>query len=288
MQIVEGLTHLMASYDNSSLYVAGNLSQKRLSSAVKSHGVDPRDRVIAIIDSTIMGHTSGGSAENGMSLTLSGIYWRNPWMLRTRRSQYSWEELVEIASGIEAKGGNLQFEPGVEFYAPADFKSVHIINMLQALARVFEELRDSTPLTEGAAVPEHAPAQPLLSDGSSDHLATVLGASMALLVYASGAADEGLLDQAVRVIEAESANISATLRALEAEVGELGQAAAKSVVSVKLHAAKVLAASRPANAYEADQLIAFLEALLPSAEARPDFDRMYARIIESAQRSTRA
>ncbi len=288
MEIVEGLAQLVASYNNSSLYVGGNLSQKRLSSAVKSHGVDPRDRVIAIIDSTIMGHTSGGSAENGMSLTLSGVYWKNPWMLRTRRTHYSWEELVEIAGGIEARGGNLQFEPGVEFYAPADFKSVHIAHLLQALARVFEELRDAAPQTERATARDGAPPQPLLAERQGDHFAAVLGASMALLVYASGTADEDLLDQAVRVIEAEAPDAAAALQVLDVEVVGLAQAAAKSAVSVKLHAAKVLAGSRPASTVEADQLTAFLEALSPSSAARPDFDRMYARIVESAQRSARA
>lgn len=284
MTIEEALIRIIETYDSSSLFVGGAITQRRLQASVKSHGVDPRDRVLAIVDATILGATAGGSAENGMSVTLSGIYWKNMWAARTRRNHYSWAELAEVADHIEAKGSTLQFEPGVEFFAPTDFRAPHIANMLQALSRIFLDFESAAAAP--VPVPSSESHQPAIA-GPGGGFPALLGACLALLVFSSGSADDELLEQAVRLIETEAGgDAAATLTSLEAGLEGLGAASAKSAVSLKLHVAKVLATCRPGSAYEADQLTAYLEAMSPAETARGEFDRAYARIVEAARRST--
>ncbi|MEI8210498.1 MAG: hypothetical protein WCG16_14905, partial [Methylococcales bacterium] len=121
-KLLNDLMEIVHGYHGSDYHVMGEIPQRKLSASTAFHGVDPRDTVLALLDSTLM-----GSAENGISITLKGIYWKNMWAVKTRKNSYTWEELSRIADQIEIHGGHIVFEQGVEADVPANYSEVSLL-----------------------------------------------------------------------------------------------------------------------------------------------------------------
>ena len=66
---MDELKQIINGFHGKDFYVVGEIPQKKLAASTAFHGVDPRDTVLVLLDSTLM-----GSAENGMSITLKGVY----------------------------------------------------------------------------------------------------------------------------------------------------------------------------------------------------------------------
>ena len=70
--MLKELMEIVNGYRGDDYHVMGEIPQKKLSASTNFHGVDSKDTVLVLLDSTLM-----GSAENGISITLKGIYWKN-------------------------------------------------------------------------------------------------------------------------------------------------------------------------------------------------------------------
>lgn len=269
MSIDDGILKFLLTYDSVSFYVGSGISQKRLQSAHKSHGVDPRDHVWAVIDSTVLGSTAGGSAENGLSITASGIYWKNMWAVRTRLTHYSWAEFVAIADRAEAKGGSVRFEPGVEFSAPAGFKSDHILNMLCAVAKLYLEQTstcDAVPVPEESAhaAPSKQLSGPPPNPGAS--YPNSLGRYLAIVTCHAGLADEACVALATELLEDEEVTHPGSLSCYAETIEALEKEHQRSATFFKLKQARVISDIRQLPAEEVERIQIMCNALAEVAK----------------------
>jgi hypothetical protein len=255
---LNSMIDFLNAYDNSDLHVGSAISQKKLQSSFKAHGVDPRDEVWAVIDSTLM-----GSAENGMSLTRSGIYWKNMWAVKTRLNRYTWDELAKIAPRMEAGGGNVKFEPGVEFSTPATFKPEHVLNMLQAMVGLYlEQVARSTPeVARAADEPRSQPTVALAHSNDTEHYAQTLGRYLAVVACHCGIADETCVAIATELLEEEEIGAPGVLAAFAETIDRIEKEHRRSATFFKLAQAKVLAEVRQLPQDQEDRIRIMCEAL---------------------------
>lgn len=262
MSLENAILEFLQTYNNESFYVGSSISQKRLQSAHKSHGVDPRDKVWAVIDSTILGGTSGGSADNGMSIASSGIYWKNMWAVKTRLNQYSWEELTRLVSQAEVGGGNIKFSPGVEFYAPATFKADHILNMLRAIVKLYSEYTGSTSAIGHSGEVNGANSTNMLQFSQSDQAyADSLGRYLAVVTCHAGTADEACVALAVELLEEEEVAHPGVLATFAETIEGLEREHQRSLTFFKLKQARVLSEVKQLPENDEERIRIMCEAL---------------------------
>lgn len=279
MNLKEELLRIINGFHGNAYYTAGNISQKRLQAAVGSHGVDPRDEVLAVLDATILGHTRGGSADNGMSITLRGIHWKNGWAVATRKNSYTWEELARLADALEVKGDHVQFELGVEFSTLGSLKAQQLVHLLQAICRFFVECQDlaataaaANGTVTGTAPADPPPARPALPElpppGDAEAFGAALVNVLALAVCHSGEPEGGCLDLAIEFLRSEESlpDAAGALDRLSAAIEQLSTDAAKGPAFFKIRQSKLVAELRPVeDPHRRAQLDIMLEALHETA-----------------------
>jgi hypothetical protein len=268
------LLAIVRGFHDQSYFTFGEISQRRQQSAVQSHGVDRNDTVLAILDATMLGFTQGGSAENGMSITLRGIFWKNMWATRTRRNSYTWEELVPLRNKIEAARGDVCFEPDVRF-AATGFKAGQVINLLRALIDFFVECRGQMAGSAGAhgaadAAARAAPAAspPAIAPPPAEYT-TALANALALVACSGVGVDDAALELALDLIRSDEfvPDHPAAVDRFSAAVEALASDGAKSSVSFKLRVGKLLAEIRPvADGHLRERVATMVEG---AAEALP-------------------
>jgi hypothetical protein len=120
-------------YSGNNFFVGREISEKKYALSCSFHGVDRNDKVIVLLDTTIM---LGNS--NGMSITPKGLYWKNSWLIPTLKNSYSWEELSFMYEKIEARENELVFEPGVEFYIPEHcYDPKNLLDLIRVFTEVY-------------------------------------------------------------------------------------------------------------------------------------------------------
>ena len=144
--MLEKLMEIVNGYRGDDYHVMGEIPQKKLSASTNFHGVDSKDTVLVLLDSTLM-----GSAENGISITLKGIYWKNTWLLKTLKNSYTWEELSKLVNEIEIQDSTIVFENEVKLYAPATYPKLSILNLIKELTNFFVESTQGNKDTEQSA-----------------------------------------------------------------------------------------------------------------------------------------
>jgi hypothetical protein len=267
--MIEQLMEIVNGYHGKDFFIMGEIPQKKLASSTAFHGVDPRDTVLVLLDSTIT-----GSAENGMSITLKGIYWKNMWATKTRKNSYSWEELQHIYKQIEISSGNLVFEPGVQFYIPANYSNESLLNLIKTLTQFFIETTQYEPVTApayNASEPVHHQTLTALPSANSDsnvYYETAIVNSMALCVCHSGISDENCLELAIDFINSDESiiNTAQALDKLSLIMDLLEKEANKSTAFFKLRQSKLIAECKPLSSSEREQILIMIEGLQERAD----------------------
>jgi hypothetical protein len=280
---------IVTSYRADNYFTGGRISPKRLQSAIKNFGVDPRDSVLAIIDTSTFGFTLNGSASIGMAITPRGIFWKNVWMRSTRKSHYTWEEMASVAEALKVSAGDISFEPGVQYYCGGDLKAAQTINLLRAIVAFFVEWRGRTA-TPVAPAPANCAApsdQLVLPDPriSAAEYEIALANGLALAVCVSGAVDEACLKTAIEFIRADDIIVDSVpaMDRFSDVVEQITGDAARSTAFLKLRQGKLLAACRPLNhPHLVERIAIMLDGVVEVTplEGRHDLTEIKRRLME--------
>lgn len=268
------LLTIITGYHADNYFAGGDISQKRLQSAIQNLGVDPRDTVLAIIDATILGFTKNGSAGNGMAITPRGIFWKNIWAVPTRRNHYTWEELAPAADTWEVHSGNVVFEPGVQYGSTGEFKAPQVVNLLRAITAFYLEWKEegAMPAAPTPAAREAPISRPALSDpriGAAEYT-TALVNGLALAVCALGTIDEPCLELAIEFIRSDEIVVDGgpAMERFSEVVEQITADAARSTAFLKLRQGKLLAACHPLNdPHLAERIAIMLDGVTEAAPA---------------------
>lgn len=291
--MLDDLLLIVSGYKFECYFPHSDISHKRQQAAIHNYGVDPRDAILAIIDSTIMGFTEGGSADNGMALTLKGIYWKNFWAVKTRRNHYTWEEMVTIHDRLEVHSGNVLFEPGVEFYPPTKFKPAQIINLLQNVTRHYIELKNKTAgKNDNSAevkAPELGVAAAALSDSSAQsvtdqyELATIN--VLAIMACPTGTPEDSALELAIEFISGDDdiTNKNQALSRFSDVIEALAKEFSKAPAFLKIKQSRLLSEYRLANDGQKERILIMAEAVQETAV--PTSKELSAKLIANVRQS---
>lgn len=282
-EIIDDLMDIINGYHGKDYFIMGQIPQKKLAASTAFHGVDPRDTVLVLLDSTIM-----GTAENGMSITLKGIYWKNMWAVKTRKNHYTWAELADIAGQMEVKGGHILFEPGVEFYVPANYKEASLLNLLKTLSNYYKEVMLASADTGHLSAVQPASSNPvnsvpMLEDGSTNSdFQLTLANSLALAICHAGSPSEPCLEVAMEFIHSEEdIDKACTLDQLSTTIDLLQQDFNKSSAFFKIRQSKTIATLKKLTSHQVEQLSIMLDALSEAIEPEnlPKYTELRSKIL---------
>jgi DNA uptake protein ComE-like DNA-binding protein len=132
---ISQLTEVCSRYSASDYYVDVLIPQTKLESALKSYPLQGGGKVIALIDTTIL-----GSADNGLLIWEDGISWHN-WTFPTKRSTLRWLEFSELALSIDGSkikiGNDAVFET-----AGSQFGANETFSLLTNIGALLDQLFD--------------------------------------------------------------------------------------------------------------------------------------------------
>ncbi|EIC30150.1 hypothetical protein [Methylomicrobium album] len=268
--MIEQLVEIANGYHGSDYHVYGEIPQRKLVASTSFHGVDPRDTVIVLLDSTVM-----GSAENGMSITLKGVYWKNMWAVKTRKNSYTWEELRHIYKGIEIQSGHLVFEPGVEFSFPANYNGISLLNLIKTLTQFFIETTQMTNLEATGTTYQHqAENMPsteqnvvLIGDNSAKIYIEIVPELIALCVAADGEVEDSEIELATAIIENDDLiqDKQLALESLSTNLDKLISDKKKSNAIFKLKSTTIISkVSKISDSLQKERLEVILDGMLES------------------------
>lgn len=276
--MIEELVEIANGYHGKDYYVYREIPQKKLMASTSFHGVDPRDTVLALLDSTI-----AGSAENGMSITLKGVYWKNMWAVKTRKNSYTWEELRGIYNNIEIQSGCLVFEPGVQFSIPANYPNISLLNLIKNLTQFFIETtqikivkntsRDYNHQAENNA--ETNQASVLIGNNPLNIYVEIVPELMALCMSADGEIEDSEVELATAIIESDDfiENKQIALESLLLNVNKLIADKQKSNAIFKLKSASIISkASKITDSLQKEKIEIILDAMLESVSSEDNSD----------------
>lgn len=134
------VTEICARYSGADYYVAELIPQKKLESAMKSYPVPGGGKVIALVDSTVM-----GSADNGMAIGEYGISWHNDWATDSKRTSFQWEEMKNIS--IEKDGlFDIKIGDGNKFnMSGCQFGKDQLVRLLREIKTLSASANTSAP-----------------------------------------------------------------------------------------------------------------------------------------------
>jgi hypothetical protein len=280
-KILDELLEIVNGYHGSDYHVMGEIPQRKLSASTSFHGVDPRDTVLVLLDSTVM-----GSAENGISITLKGIYWKNMWAVKTRKNSYTWEELSKLINQIEIQGDNIVFERGVELYVPANYSEISLLNLIKALTNFFIEstqgYEDTNQLSSNKNEEINQNILALPSGRDIDDYCTTLINSLVLCVYHSGTTDEQCLELALEFLNQDDSIIVPTaIDRMSTIIQQIESDYKKSPVFFKLKQSKLIAECKPILAHEIEQLSIMVDAIqeVTNSEGKNKIPELWAKIL---------
>jgi len=79
-------------------HTVGAISAKRMANARKAMHIPEEKTVVMLYDETIF-----GSNRQGFAVCEDGLYWKNDWAVKTKRTYLSWEEFRERKIMIKGK-----------------------------------------------------------------------------------------------------------------------------------------------------------------------------------------
>lgn len=291
--MLDDLLIIVSGYKFESYFPHSDISHKRQQAAIHNYGVDPRDVILAIIDSTIMGFTEGGGADNGMALTLKGIYWKNFWAVKTRRNHYTWEEMIAIHDRLEVHAGNVLFEPGVEFYPPTKFKPAQIINLLQNVTRHYIELKNKITSEFNNNVEinasESGRTNTALSNSSTppatDQYETAIINILAVMACPAGAPEDSALELAIEFISGDDdiANKNQALSRFSDVVESLTKEFSKAPAFLKIKQSRLLSEYHLTNDGQKERILIMAEAV--QEKAQPTSNELSAKLLANVRQS---
>lgn len=276
--MIEQLVEIANGYHGTDYHVYGEIPQKKLTASTSFHGVDPRDTVLALLDATVM-----GSAENGMSITLKGVYWKNMWSVKTRKNSYTWEELREIYKNIEIQSGHLVFEPGVEFYIPANYPNISILNLIKNLTQFFiESTQMASVETESTTYKQQSEnnssinqSAVVLENNSLNGYVELVPELIALCMVADGEIEDSEVELATAIIESDDfiENKQLALEMLSSSIDKLSADKQKSNAIFKLKSATIISkVSKISDSLQKEKIEIILEGMLESVSAEGSSD----------------
>jgi hypothetical protein len=263
MKVIDELVKLAEGYLGDDYYVHGEIPPKKLEASTKYHGVDPRDTVIVLLDATIT-----GSADNGMSITLKGVYWKNAWHTKTRKNHYTWEELKDFFDSIYVKSGSLIFEQGVLFSTPANYSNDSLVNVIKTFARFFIET------TQGANVlPDINNAAPsrketaLIENNAPEIYEILVPEVIALCISADGEIEDSEIELATDIIESDEliGDKQLAMESLSSNIEKFISGKSKSSAIFKLkYKTTISKVSKITDEQQKERLSIILEGMLES------------------------
>lgn len=139
---IEDLIDICERYISSGYYVGDKIPESKLSNASMNFPIPPKEKVIAIVDGTIL-----GTCKTGLAICSSGIRWKNDWKQETRNNYLMWNEFTEIkiaTSGLY----NVQLGNGNFFNTSgASMKKAIIVNLLNDIKELI--ISDFTEESDG-------------------------------------------------------------------------------------------------------------------------------------------
>ena len=104
-----------------------NISSKKEKNARQYFNIPNEERIIALIDGTLM-----GSCKNGLAICDNGLYWSNPWMTKTNITRMMWDEYV-FCNGIKLKSSDIYLTDGAVIATIGYFDEKDMLKLLKEL-----------------------------------------------------------------------------------------------------------------------------------------------------------
>lgn len=148
------LFEICVKYVSDGYYVDETIPKKKLNNARRHFPIPDGERVVALVDTTIL-----GSSKTGLVICEGGIYWRNDWTTKTNRTFLSWKEFSQStiesermpSSTIELAEGSILNLSGSSF-KKAD--ATKLLLDIQSLAKTVERNRSKVIPSDEANVSE--------------------------------------------------------------------------------------------------------------------------------------
>ena len=74
--------NLISNFKRQGYYLIGDVSEVKLNNAIDQYKIPSKEEIYAIIDSTVF-----GSAKNGLEIFSVGVYWKNDWATKSRKTK---------------------------------------------------------------------------------------------------------------------------------------------------------------------------------------------------------
>lgn len=251
MDIEQQLAQCLHNYATDGLYVLDGIPPKKLCNAIQHFPIDAREKVIALIDSTVM-----GSCKTGMAFGLRGVYWKNDWTTQTQRNFMTWEELSGCKHLIGPKFFDVIIGPGnVCNLSGSSVKPPLASNLLRQLIDVyidFASYSQSGAQPEAIIATNSSPTQIVLQPESiihggilekSDRYSEGITKAFAIMICADGEIEESEVDLATQFIEADDEIVdkALALESLITLIEGLHAEHVKSKAIFKLKSSKMIA-----------------------------------------------
>ena len=186
------------------LLVGSEIPEKKLRNAQSSFPIPQGEKVIALIDSTLL-----GSGKTGLAFTNWGVRWNNDSATETRINEYSWAELVKLDDKkfSVTEDDEIIFAPGAVFdntgsdvdsnalvaiigelrgfCKEAQFSLNEVIKDASIVVELQSEMNSGNEVTEDSAT--QASDEVEMSQGSSEKLNMVASYADCMKRYFSGA-----------------------------------------------------------------------------------------------------
>lgn len=128
MAIIQDLKNICERYTSKGYFVGNTIPESKLNNARMNFPIPPKDEVIALIDTTVM-----GTCKVGLAICSDGIRWKNDWTQETRKNYLVWNEFNQIK--IATNGlYNVQLGNGNFFNTSGgSMKKAIIVNLLNEI-----------------------------------------------------------------------------------------------------------------------------------------------------------
>jgi len=131
--------------DEKHFFWGSNIPINKIDHARKKMGFSAKDKVYILIDNTVF-----GSADNGMVICSSGLYWHNNWAARdtSQINRLDWNEFSAVTIKSE-KDHQISFGSGINYDTSVGMNIKTTIRLLSKLNKLIKtELQKKSPVVE--------------------------------------------------------------------------------------------------------------------------------------------
>ena len=128
------LLAVLGKHRSADLYFGNHIPPEKLSNAIAHFPIPRQEKVIGLIDCTVL-----GSCKVGLAITLNGLVWKNDWTTESTQTKLTWQELVNFSDTIRATYMGVTFSPGINFnMAGSGVKPAFLVQLCLALIDFIE------------------------------------------------------------------------------------------------------------------------------------------------------